>query len=193
MNASEAQTMLKRIELLTIKEVDMSYSLARVEEWTDVEIGRRYGISKADVRKVIDNYVEVRGSVQKNQHHERLPQEPSPELTTKKERKPRCDARYASPAARQAAYRARLQESRYTVIEQPSPANETDTPMPAVEDPSVTVCEAPVPKIGPEEAETQQSACYDSSVEGCDISESTPLPVTPEACSEREELQEIEE
>jgi hypothetical protein len=193
MNASEAQTKLKQIELLTIKEVDMIYSLARVGEWTDVEIGRRYGISKADVRRVIDNYVELRGAVQKNQHHERLPQEPSPELTTKKERKPRCDARYATPAARQKAYRARLQERRHTVIEQPSPANETDTPIPDVEEPSVTVCEAAVPEIGPEEAETQHSACYDSSVEGCDISESTPLPVTAGAWNEGEELRVIEE
>jgi hypothetical protein len=182
MNASDAQIGQERIEDLTLKEVDMIYSLARVGEWTDVEIGRRYGISKADVRRVIDNYVDLRGAVQKNQHHERLPQEPSPELTTKKERKPRCDARYATPAARQKAYRGRLQERRHTVIEQPSPANETDTPIPAVEEPSVTICEAPVPEIGTEEAETQHSACYSSSVEGPVISESVPLPVTPEAC-----------
>jgi hypothetical protein len=193
MNASEAQTKLKQIELLTIKEVDMIYSLARVGEWTDVEIGRRYGISKADVRNVIDNYVELRGAGQKNQQHERLTQDPSPEPTTKKERKSRCDARYATPAARQKAYRDRLQERRHTVIEQPSPANETDTPMPVVKEPSVTICEAPLSEIGPEEAETQHSACYDSSVEGHNISESIPLSVAPEACSETEVLQEIEE
>jgi hypothetical protein len=51
----------------------------------------------------------------------------------------------------------------------------------------------PVPEIGPEEAETQHSAYYDLSVEGCDNSESTPLSVTPEACSEREELRPNEE
>ena len=69
----------------------------------------------------------------------------------------------------------------------------TDTPIPVVEEPSVTVCEAPVPEIGPEEAETQHSACYSSPAEGHDISESVPLSVTPEACSEREELRVIEE
>src|ERR1039457_4532410 len=111
MNASEAQIGHKRIEDLTLKEVEMIYSLARVGEWTELEIGRRYGISQADVRKVIGNYMELRGAVQENQHHERLPQEPSPELTTK-ERKRRSDARYATPAARQKAYRARLQENR---------------------------------------------------------------------------------
>jgi hypothetical protein len=51
----------------------------------------------------------------------------------------------------------------------------------------------PVPEIGPEEAETQHSACYDSLVEGHDNSESVALPVTPEICSEREGLQVIEE
>src|SRR5450759_5626947 len=102
MNASEAKTKQKRIEDLTLKEVDMIYSLARVGEWTDLEIGRRYCISQADVRRVVDNYEELRGAVQKDQHHERLPQEPSQELTT--ERKRRSDARFVTPAARQAAY-----------------------------------------------------------------------------------------
>jgi hypothetical protein len=131
--------------------------------------------------------------VQKNQHHERLPQESSQELTTKKERKPRCDARYATPAARQKAYRARLQENRRGSLEHPSPADETDSPGPDVQDPSVVLCEAPVPEIGPENADPQYSTCYSSTAEGHDISESMPLPVTPEACSEREELRVIEE
>ena len=66
MNASAAQAGQKRIEDLALKEVDMIYSLARVGEWTELEIGRRYGISQADVRKVIGNYVELRGAVQEN-------------------------------------------------------------------------------------------------------------------------------
>ena len=192
MNASEAQIGHKRIEDLTLKEVDMIYSLARVGEWTELEIGRRYGISQADVRKVIGNYVELRGAVQQNQHHEGMPQEPSPELTTK-ERKRRSDARFVTPADRQAAYRARLKEKRHASVEHPLPANETDTPIPAAQELSVTVCEAPAPEIGPEEPETQHSASYSSSEESYDISESVPLSVTPEACSEREELRIIEE
>ena len=192
MNASDAQIGQKRIEDLTLKEVDMIYSLARVGEWTELEIGRRYGISQADVRKVIGNYVELRGAVQQNQHHEGMPQEPSPELTTK-ERKRRSDARFVTPADRQAAYRARLKEKRDGSFEQPLPANETDTPIPAAQELSVTVCEAPAPEIGPEEPETQHSASYSSSEESYDISESVPLSVTPAAYSEREELRVIEE
>src|ERR1019366_1691441 len=159
MKAPGSQARQKRIEDLTLKEVDMIYSLARVGEWTELEIGRRYGISQADVRKVIGNYVELRGAVQQNQHHEGMPQEPSPELTTK-ERKRRSDARFVTPADRQAAYRARLKEKRDASLEQPSPAHETDTPIPAVEEPSVIVCETPVREIGPEEAEMQYSTCY---------------------------------
>lgn len=181
MRTSDAQNGQKRIEDLKLKEVDMIYSLARVGEWTNIEIGRRYGISKDDVRRVIDNYVELRGSAQKNQHQERLPQEPSPELTTKP-RNRRSDARYATPADRQAAYRARLKEKRDASLEQPSPANETDSPGPDVEEIRATFCQDPVTEIGPEEAETQRSACYRSPVEGCDISEDVPLSVTPEAC-----------
>ena len=146
-----------------------------------------------DVHKVFDNYPQLREASLRNPPRDVLPQAPESELATKTPRKRRSDARYATAKERQAAYRARLQENRRAGIEQPSPANETDTPIPVVEEPSVTVCEAPVPEIGPEEAETQHSACYSSSAEGHDISESVPLPVTPEACSEREELRVIEE
>jgi hypothetical protein len=86
-----------------------------------------------------------------------------------------------------------LQENRRASIDQPSPIVNTDTPMPAVEDPSVTVCEAHVCEIGPEEAETQHSGSYGTSEESFDISERLPLSVTPEACSESEEIQVIEE
>jgi hypothetical protein len=81
-----------------------------------------------------------------------------------------------------------LKEKRRASLEQPLPATETDTPIPAVEEPSVTVCEAPVLEIGPENADPQYSTCDSSSVAGRDISESVPLPVTPEACSESEGL-----
>jgi hypothetical protein len=192
MNASEAKTGQKRIEDLTLKEVDMIYSLARVGEWTDVEIGRRYCISQADVRRVVDNYEELRGAVQKNQHHERLPQEPSLELTTK-ERKRRNDARFVTAAGRQAAYRARLKENRRASLEQPSPANETDSPGPDVEELPAAFCQDPVTETSPVNADPKYSTCDSSSVEGRDISESVPLPVTVEACSEREELRVIEE
>ena len=80
-----------------------------------------------------------------------------------------------------------------SAIEQPSLTINTDTPLRAVEEPSVTVCEASLPEISPEDAETQHSACDSSPAEEHDISENVPLSVTPEACSEREELRVIEE
>jgi hypothetical protein len=126
MKASEPHTNQKRLEDLALKEVDMIYSLARVGEWTDAEIGRRYSISQAEVRTVVDHYEQLREAVQKNQYPERLPAEqPSPEITVK-ERKRRSDARYSTTAERQAAYRARLKEKPSASVEQPLPANETD-------------------------------------------------------------------
>ena len=193
MRASEAQAGQKRIEDLTLREIDMVYSLMRLGDWSDSEISRVYKVSVDDVHKVFDNYPQLREVCLRNPPRDVLPQAPELELTTKKPRKCRSDAVYATAKERQAAYRARLQESRRAGIEQLSLTANTDTPIPAVEEPSVTVCEAPVPEIGPEEAETQHSACYSSPVEGRDISESVPLPVTLEACSEREELRVIEE
>jgi hypothetical protein len=179
----------RQIKDLSRHEFNMIYSLVRVGDWPDSEIGRVYMLSEEDVRKVFNNYEELLEAAEKNPSlQQQLQQDPSPERIEKR-RKLRSDARFTSPAARQAAYRARLQENRRGSLEQPSPADETDTPIPAVEEPSVTVCEAPVPEIGPEEAETQHSACYSSSVEGFDISESTPLPVKPQTYSERKELQ----
>ena len=191
MNASEAQAKQRRIEDLTLKEVDMIYSLARVGEWKDVEIGRRYGISQTDVRTVVDYYEELRKTAESHPRDERPHQNTAPELN-KNPRKRRCDALYATAKERQAAYRAR-QENRRVGIEQPSPTVNTDTPISEVEEPFVTLCEAPVTEIGPGEAETQHSASYSSSEESYDISESVPLSVTPEACSERKELRVIEE
>jgi len=122
-----------------------------------------------------------------------MPQAQESELTTKTQRKRRSDARFATTAERQAAYRARLKEKRDGSLEQPSPANETDSSGPDVEEPSVTVCEAPVPEIGPENADPQYSTCYSLPAEGRDISKSVPLSVTPEVCGEIEGLRVIEE
>ena len=191
MNAPQARTTQKRIEDLTLKEVDMIYSLARVGEWTELEIGRRYRISQADVRRVIDNYVELRGAVEKNQHFEQLPEEPSPEQATK-QRKRRSDAQYASHAERQAAYRNRLQESRHAGFEQPSPINETDSPGPYVEELPATRCQDPVMETCPENADPQYSTRYSSSEECSGLSESVPVSVTSQICSESEALRVIE-
>ena len=136
MHASQTQAGQKGIEDLALKEVDMIYSLARVG-WTEPEIGRRYKISRDDVRQVINNYVELRETLKKNQHVELLPQEPSLDVA-KKPRKRRSDAIFATPAERQAAYRARLKEKRNADMQEPSPDAVTDLPAPVEEELSVT-------------------------------------------------------
>ena len=181
------------IKDLTQRELNIIYSLVRIGDWPAKEIGRIYKLSEENVGRVFDNYAGLLEAVENSPPvEEQLHQDPSQERI-EKPRKRRFDARYATTAERQAAYRMRLKEKRRSSLEQPSSSNETDSPRPDGQEPSVTVCEAPVPEIGPEEAVTQHSARYSSSVEGCDISESTPLPVTTEACSEREELRVIEE
>ena len=167
--------------------------MVRIGDWPDSEIGRVYRLSVDDVHEVFDNYPQLREEVLRNPPRDVLPQAQESELTTRTQRKRRSDARFATTAERQASYTARLKEKHDASLEQPSPTHKTDTPIPDVEEPFVTVCEAPVPEIGPEKAETLHSDCYDSSVEGHDISESVPLSVTREACSESEELQVIEE
>jgi hypothetical protein len=193
MNTTATQTKQKRIEDLTLHEVDIVYSLMRVGDWSDLEIGRVYKLSMDDVHEVFDNYIQLREAVLRNPSGDMLPQAPELELTTGKARKRRSDALYATAKERQAAYRARLQENLRAGIEQLSPTVNTDTSIPEVEEPSVTVCEAPVTEIGPEEAEMQHSGSYGTSEESYDISESVPLSVTPAAYSEREELRVIEE
>jgi hypothetical protein len=86
-----------------------------------------------------------------------------------------------------------LQENRRAGIDQPPSTINTHTPILAVEESPVTVCEAPVLEIGPEEAETQHSVCYGSSRESYDISESLRLSVTPQTCCESEALRLMEE
>ena len=56
MNSSETQTKQRRIEDLTQREIDMFYSLVRIGEWADLEIGRVYKLSVDDVHKLFDNY-----------------------------------------------------------------------------------------------------------------------------------------
>ena len=111
MNASGAQAGQKRIEDLTLKQIDMIYSLVRVGEWKDVEIGRRYGISQADVRTVVDHYEELRKTATPN----------SPQEVRNVGR----NARYGSNRERQAAYRARLREKRRAEMQLPAPVAET--------------------------------------------------------------------
>jgi hypothetical protein len=111
MNSSESQAGQKRIEDLTLKQIDMIYSLVRVGEWKDVEIGRRYGISQADVRTVVDHYEELRKTATPN----------SPQEVRNVGR----NARYGSNRERQAAYRARLREKRRAEMQLPAPVAET--------------------------------------------------------------------
>src|SRR6266853_1255013 len=191
MNASEAQTNQKRIEDLTLRDLDMVYSLMRLREWPDSEIGRVYKLSVDDVHKILDNYPELRETCLRNPPCDVLPQGSDSQLTTKTPRKRRSDAQYATTADRQASYRARLKEKLPASLEQPSPAHETDTPIQAVEELPATLCLNPVTETSPENTDTQYSTCDSSSVEGPDISESASLPVTPEACSEEEELRVI--
>lgn len=128
MNPSESQTAQKSIEDLALKEVDMIYSLTRVGEWTAREIGRRYGISENDVRKVVDDYPRLREEVLNRSLHDGSPQRPEPNLAAKKPRKRRCDAIHATPAARQASYRARLRDKRNADMQVPSPDPVTAMP-----------------------------------------------------------------
>jgi hypothetical protein len=193
MKTKEAQTKQKRIEDLTLRELDRIYSLVRIGDWPDSEIGRIYKLSVDDVHKIFDSYPQLREEFLRNPPHNVLPQTPESELTTKTPRKRRSDARFATTAERQVAYRARLKEKHRASLKQPSPDNETDSPRPDVQEPSGTVCEAPVSEIGPENAETQHSASNGSSVKSNDISESVPLPVTPQSCSESEALRLIKE
>ena len=193
MNATVTESKEKRIQDLTLHELDMVYSLSRIGDWSCAEIGKRYSISESDVKRIVDNYVELRESCKKKLSEEALIQASVPVPIAKKQRKRRSDALYAIAKERQAAYRNRLRESRHTAMEQPSPAVDTDTPIPVVEEPPVTVCESPASEIGPETTETEHSPSYGSSEECYGTSENMPDPVTLEARSESEVLQVIEE
>jgi hypothetical protein len=60
MKKRETQPKQKRIEDLTLRELDMIYSLVRVGDWPDSDIARRHRILESDVRKVVESYVEIR-------------------------------------------------------------------------------------------------------------------------------------
>ena len=143
MKTRETQTKQKRIEDLTLLELDMIYSLVRVGDWPDAEIARRYKIMESDVRKVVESYVELRRSAVRNPSDEGPRQDPTPELPKKKPRERRSDARYATAAERQAAYRARLKEKRLAGMQLPSLAPVTDLPTPVPEELSVTAVDIP--------------------------------------------------
>jgi hypothetical protein len=143
MKTRGTQTKQKRIEDLTLREVDMIYSLRRIGNWLDSEIARRYGIVESDVRKVFEGYTELRRTAERNLSDEGLRQDPAASLAKKKPRKRRSDARYATPAERQAAYRARLQEKRHADMQFPSPAHGTDSSTPVQEEASVTAVDIP--------------------------------------------------
>src|ERR1035437_4792243 len=134
MKTKEAQTNQKRIEDLTRRELDMVYSLMRVGDWSDLEISRVYKLSVDDVHKVFDNYPQLREACLRNPPPAVLPQAPESELTTKTSRKRRSDAVYATAKERQAAYRARLQESRLAGMQLPLPDSVTDSPGPEDEE-----------------------------------------------------------
>lgn len=137
MKTENPQTNLKRLEDLSRKEVDMIYSLSRVGEWSSLEIARKYKISADDVRKVVDNYIELREACKAKPPDKGLQQ--NPESTVRKPRKRRSDAIYATAAERQAAHRARLKESCRAATEKPSPAGDTDNPPSADKELSVTL------------------------------------------------------
>jgi len=120
MKTINVQTKLKRIEDLTLRELNMVYSLVRIGDWPDSEIGRVYKLSETDVREISDNYVELLGAAGKNVcGREQLRRDPSPEAT-KKPRKRRSDAIFATAKERQRAYRNRLKEKRNADMQMPS-------------------------------------------------------------------------
>lgn len=134
--ATNERPKLKRIEDLGFGEFDVAYSLGRTG-WSCAEIGRRYGISESDVKKLVDNYVELRKLCKAKPLGQNQQVSPEPAPTTKMPRKRRSDAIYATAKERQAAYRARLKERSHAVPEQPSPATVTDIESPANEKLSV--------------------------------------------------------
>lgn len=124
---------LKRIEELSLREIDMVYSLGRTG-WSSAEIGRRYRISESDAQKLVEDYVELR--------QWRIANPPAPpvqknatvsESISKKPRKRRSDAIYATSKDRQAAYRARLKQTRYADTDQLSPIEVNDVTVPSGE------------------------------------------------------------
>ena len=126
MNTSQTQTKQKRIDDLSLHELDMVYSLARIGNWQDSDIARVYCLSEFDVRRVFSDYVELRRALEIRQQNERFPQEPPLEPTKKRPRQRRSDARYSTAAERQATYRARLKEQRLAGLHHPPQSSDMD-------------------------------------------------------------------
>jgi hypothetical protein len=142
MSAVNSQPQLKRIEDLSLRELDMAYSLSRIGR-SYPDIGKRYRISESDVRKVVEDYVELRKLCKARPPVQSQHANSELEPTAKKPRKRRCDAIYATAKERQAAYRARLQEKRRAGMQFPSPAPVMDSPTPVEEQVSVTAVDIP--------------------------------------------------
>jgi hypothetical protein len=142
MIAAKIQPAVKRIEDLSLRELDMAYSLSRIGR-SYPDIGKRYQISEGDVRKIVDDYVELRKLCETKPAGESQHANPELELTAKKPRKRRCDAIYATAKERQAAYRARLQERRRAGMQFPSPAPVKGLSTPVQEELSVTAVDIP--------------------------------------------------
>ena len=127
----------KQVKDLTLHELNIIYSLVRIGDWADSEIGRFYKLSAEDVRRVFDDYVELLEAAENNPPvQQQLPQD-TPQENIEKPRKRRRDAKYATTAERQAAYRDRMKERDRVTHGQPSPAKETDLRSPA--DPEVVL------------------------------------------------------
>jgi len=127
---NQTPTTQKQIEDLTLHELDMVYSLARIGNWQDSDIARVYRLFEFDVRKVFSDYVELRRALEIRQQNEGFPQEPPMELTKKKPHKRRNDARYSTAAERQATSRARLKERRLAGLRHPPQSFDTDAQSP---------------------------------------------------------------
>jgi hypothetical protein len=124
---TDIQSEQKEIKDLTQHELNIIYSLVRIGDWADSEIGRVYKLSAEDVRRVFDNYVDLLEVAEKNPPvQEQLLQDQSQE-SVEKPRKRRSDARFATPAERQANYRARLKEKRHAELQQPPQSSDTDS------------------------------------------------------------------
>jgi hypothetical protein len=113
----------EQINDLTLHDLDMVYSLSRIG-WSCNEIARRYGISDADVRKVLDNYAELREMHNQQPHP---PQDAQEDSVEQPKRKKRSDARFETSAEKQKAYRLRVKEKQRVGTET-SPTAATDLP-----------------------------------------------------------------
>jgi hypothetical protein len=109
----------------------MVYSLMRLGDWPDSEISRVYKLTVDDVHKIFDSYPQLREEFLRNPPGDVLPQAQESELTTKTQRKRRSDARFATTAERQAAYRARLKEKRHADLQQLPASSDTNSRSPA--------------------------------------------------------------